>query len=446
MPVRSDHVPWSGAEKRRVAVLSSQGFGSRQVAAALNKEFHDGESVRSQEAVRLIRSKHGLYVAKVQAERVKVAAPQTEQEVEHKATESGIEARANGKRIKTVEDLLAHIGADLTRFEVGQSEATKYEVATKDPATGKVTTTELHRVFVKLRPKAGPSVVELVERLIAGALAKRSPVVQASHRTQGDVMQALVIADPHIGKYAWSHETGWEDYDISIAAQLIRSSAAELIADGNRRGVGRRVILLLGDYFHYDTPHGQTTKGTPLDRDGRVEKMIEAGAKVLFDVIEASAKTVNTEVILVPGNHDAVLTVALRQILTAHFRSDSRVQVDTRGTSRKYIEHGRCLIGMTHGDKARKRLGELMAAEASEAWGRSRYREIHTGHLHSTAEVQTVGGVVIRTAPALCPPDGWHAVEGFVGAPRGMESYYYHAAGSLVGMTMSTPDSHGKAS
>lgn len=445
MPVRSDHVPWNAAEKRRVAVLSSQGFGSRQVAAAINKEFHDGDPVRTQEAVRLIRSKNGLYVAKVKAERVKIAAPQTEQEVEHKATEGGIEARANGKRIKTVEDLLAHIGADMTRYEVERSEATKYEVATKDPETGKVTTTELHRVFVRLKARAGPSVIETVGAMIAGAFAKRAPVVRAlPRRSQGEVMQAMVIADPHVGKYAWSHETGWEDYDISIATRLLRESAAELLEDGNQASVGRRVIMLLGDYFHYDTPHGQTTKGTPLDRDGRVEKMIEAGSKALFDIVEASAKAMPTEVVLVPGNHDAVLTVALRQILTAHFRGDSRVHVDTRGTSRKYIEHGRCLIGMTHGDKARKRLGELMAAEASEAWGRSRYREIHTGHLHSTAEVQTIGGVVIRTAPALCPPDGWHAVEGFVGAPRGMESYYYHAAGSLVGMTMSTPDSHGK--
>jgi metallophosphoesterase superfamily enzyme len=257
-------------------------------------------------------------------------------------------------------------------------------------------------------------------------------------------MQALVIADPHVGKYSWSHETGWEDYDIGIATRLIRDAAGELLADGDGRGVGRRVIMLLGDYFHYDTPHGQTTKGTPLDRDGRVEKMLEAGAETLFDIIEQSAQVIPTEVILVPGNHDTILTVALRQILTAHFRGDRRVQVDVRGTTRKYIEHGKCLIGMTHGDKARKTLGEIMASEASEAWGRSRYREIHTGHLHSSAEVHTVGGVVIRTAPALCPPDGWHAAEGFVGATRGMESYYYHAAGSLVGMTMSTPKSHGK--
>lgn len=421
------------------------GKSAIEAAVVLNAEFHGGATVRTDASVNMVRTRNGIKVTKAMS-----LAPQSaevkEQEVEVTETEQGTEAKAVGKRIRTVDDLLRHIGADMTKYEVDKSEATKYEVATKDPGTGKVTINELHRVMVRLRPKAGPNVHEAVSAIIAGLVAPRSPVPAPKRHAKSDIMQALVIADPHVGKYAWSHETGWEDYDISIATNLLRDSAGELLADGNSRGVGRRVIMLLGDYFHYDTPHGATTKGTPLDRDGRVEKMLEAGSEVLFDVIEESAAIIPTEVILVPGNHDTILTVALRQILTAHFRHDRRVSVDVRGTTRKYIEHGKCLIGMTHGDKARKRLGEIMAAEASEAWGRSRYREIHTGHLHSVAEVQTVGGVVIRTAPALCPPDGWHAAEGYVGTPRGMESYYYHAAGSLVGMTMSSPDSHGKAS
>ena len=438
MPVRNDMVSWSPEEYARLCALSSQGVSATKAALTLNLEFHGNRPVRTERSVSMQRTKRKIRVAKHQPKQTGPVA--SEQEVEVRTSTDATEAKAVGRRIKTVEDLLAHIEADLTRFEVEKSEATKYEVATKDEATGAVVTTELHRVFVRLRPKAGPSVIEQVEAIIAGAFATRRPLVVGKRAPKaGEVLQALVIADPHVGKYAWAHETGWQDYDIGIATGLIRDAAAELLADGARRGVGRRALLLLGDYFHYDNPHGHTTKGTPLDRDGRVEKMIRAGADVLFDIIDAAAD-VPTDVILVPGNHDAVLTVALRQILTSHFRRDSRVRVDTGGTSRKYIEHGRCLLGMTHGDKARKRLGELMAAEAPAAWGRSVYREFHTGHLHSVAEVQTIGGVVIRTAPALCPPDGWHAQEGYVGAPRGMESYYYHAAGNLLGMTMSSPD------
>ncbi len=80
-------------------------------------------------------------------------------------------------------------------------------------------------------------------------------------------LQALVIADPHVGKYAWGEETGWQDYDIGIAKRLLKASAGELLAEGEYRKVGKRAIFLLGDYFHYDTPDAKTTKGTPLERD-----------------------------------------------------------------------------------------------------------------------------------------------------------------------------------
>lgn len=440
MAARNDLVVWSHNEARRLAKLTAQGVSAHNIADALNREFHGGKLVRTMASVQLKRGKLGLHVGprpkKIQP------VPEREQSIEQTANGDGIEARANGSRIKTVDDLVRHIKADMTRFEIAASEATKYEVATKDPATGKVTTTELHRVFVRLKPKAGPSVIEVVESVIAAAFAKRKAITPPARvvTASSDVMQCVVIADVHIGKYAWRHETGWDDYDIGIAARMLRAAADELLQDGNAAGVGSRTIALLGDFFHYDTPHGATTKGTPLDRDGRVEKMMEEGARVLFDIIEASAKTLPTNVVLVPGNHDAVLTIALRQILSAHFRNDPRVRVDARGTSRKYLRHGKCLIGLAHGDKAQKRLGELMALEAREDWGQTTYREMHTGHFHSMAEVHTIGGVVIRTHPALCPPDGWHALEGYVGATRGMQSFYYHADGGLVGMRMSNPD------
>jgi metallophosphoesterase superfamily enzyme len=442
MPIRNDHTPWSDAEKRRLSQLSSQGVKSDAVASTLNHEFHGGQPIRNLTAVRLQRGKMGVYVAKNPATLApKIAPPQSEQEVETRNTTDSTEARAVGVRIKTVDDLLRHIKADMTRFEIERSEATKYEVATKDPETGKVTTTELHRVFVRLKPKAGPSVLDTVEAMIAGAVGPRKPVVVKREKGRNlDVLQALVIADPHIGKHAWGKETGWQDYDIKIARDLLKNAAGELLEDGDHRKVGKRLIVLLGDYFHYDTPDAKTTKGTPLERDGRVEKMVEEGAAILFDIIEQSAAGVQTEVVLVPGNHDAMMTVALRHILRAYFRNDNRVTLDDLKTTRKYYTHGKVLLGMTHGDKAKKRLGELMPSEVPNLWGDSLYREWHTGHLHGEAEVQTVGGVVIRTAPALCPPDGWHAQEGYVGKPRGMQAFYYHAKGSLLGMSVSNPD------
>jgi len=438
MPLRKDHTAWSVEELARCKELSAQGRSSRVTAQILNAEFHGGKTVRIETAIKNIRAKKQLYVGKRPSTPLPSQPPelQTEQEVQRIDATDGIEVRANGSRIKTVDDLLRHIEADMTKYEIDRSEATKWETAAINQVTKKLETKELHRVFVRLKPKAGPSVHETVTAMIAGAKLSRKPLVRSTPPKRGECLQALVLADPHIGKYAWSKETGWEDYDISIASRLIRDSVAELLA--TNEPIERRALWCLGDLLHYDTPHGTTTKGTPLDRDGRVEKMLEEAVAVLCDVVEAMASRSAVDVVLVPGNHDAVMTVALRQILSAYFKGDKRVAIDSRATSRKYVTYGRCLVGLTHGDKAQKRLGELMALEAREQWGSALLREVHHGHLHSEAAITTVGGVTIRQHPALCPPDGWHSDEGFVGAPRAMDSYTYHRDGFLLGMRRAT--------
>jgi hypothetical protein len=47
--------------------------------------------------------------------------------------------------------------------------------------------------------------------------------------------------------------------------------------------------------------------------------------------------------------------------------------------------------------------------------------------------------VIVRTAPALCPPDDWHAVNGFIGARQCMETFIYHTDGGLTAMHVSQP-------
>lgn len=441
MGVRNDLVGWSDAECRRLAKLFTDGSTAEEVMETLNREFHGGRPVRNTTAVRLKRGKLKVWVGPKKHQTPLTPPVLTEQQVETRATEDATEVKSVGSKIKSVEDLLRHIQADMTRFEIEKSEATKWETATVDPQTGKPVVTELHRVFVRLKPKAGPSAEELIQSLIAGANGLRRTLITrpVTKGRSTDVLQALVIADPHVGKYAWGEETGWQDYDIGIAKRLLMQSAGELLAEGEYRKVGKRAIFLLGDYFHYDTPDAKTTKGTPLERDGRMEKMVEEGAAILFDIITQSA-SIPTEVVLVNGNHDTMMTVALRHILKAYFRNSPGVTLNDAKTSRKYYTHGKVLLGLTHGDKGKKRLGEIMPAEVPLLWGNSTYREWHTGHLHGEAEVQTVGGVVIRTAPALCPPDGWHSAEGYVGKPRGMQTFFYHSGGSLLGMSVSNPD------
>jgi hypothetical protein len=355
----------------------------------------------------------------------------TAEQVTQGQTGDTIEARSTSRRIKTVEDLLKHIEADLTRYEVTQSEATKWECG-----DGNGGTTELHRVFVRLKPKAGPSVQECVEAMIVAAKRElRKPVTKKPPKRKSEGRMGLVvISDLHVGSRCWRQHVG-NDYDIPIAIRLARQGASELIERSAAAQVEKRVIALAGDTLHFDTIAGTTTAGTYIDRDSRLQKAIEAAAEAVFSAVDLSARTAVTEVVVVPGNHDSAMTWALQKILVERYRGSAGVRVNEEYTSRKYISFGRNLIGITHGDKAKKKLAGIMALEAPDRWASSVHREWHVGHLHhQAAEISTIDGVLIRTHPTVIPPDSWHSESGFIGAERAMLGFIYEKRGGMTEM------------
>jgi hypothetical protein len=369
------------------------------------------------------------------------ATPSTE-EVTQRRDGDTVEAKSTSRRIKTVEDLLKHIEADMTRYEVSQSEATKWECG--DGEGGSI---ELHRVFVRLKPKAGPSVQEAVAAMIKAATREiRRPVVAKPKKRDG-LWQVMVIGDSHFGKYAWRKTTGpagGGDYDLDIAERRVRQAAGELLAIGDGYEPARRTIALLGDIFHWDNPAGTTTSGTPLERDGRLQKMIEVGCETLLGVIERSARTCRTDIVIVNGNHDETLTWAAQRIIYERFRRDKRVSVSMEYTGRQYATHGQNLIGFAHGNKAKRKLPQIMALEQPAAWSKSRCREWHTGHFHSQAAewqrpIETLDGVIVRVCPSLSATDDWHSENGFIGSRQAMETFLYRPEGGLVAMHVAEP-------
>jgi predicted phosphodiesterase len=372
--------------------------------------------------------------------------PADAEQVTQKRDGDVLEARSTSRRIKTVEDLLRHIEADLERYEVAASEATKWECATAGD-DGEPIVTELHRVFVRLKPRGGPTTREIVEAMIAGAASGiRRPAAKAVKAQKRDgLWQVLPVSDTHLGNYAWSQTTGAGDWDLSIAERVIGQAAGELLAVGDTHKPARRTIAFLGDLFHYDrAERAETSSGTPLERDGRLQKMIQVGADVLLGIVERSAETCPTDVVLVQGNHDEMLSWAFHRILIERFRSDRRVKIDERYTGRKYLTQGKTLLGFCHGHKAKRRLPQLMALEAAEEWARCPYREWHTGHYHSSAAewsrpIETLDGVLTRVSPSLCAPDDWHASHGFLNTRQCMETFLYAAEGGLTAMHVSTP-------
>lgn len=402
----------------------------------INQRFHHGLPVRTLDGIRAYRQKKGW---KLGEKPEAVPEEVREQEVKQQETADGVDVVCVGRQIRTLDEAIAFVKLDLRKYEVHQPEATSWTVVARN-ADGQLATVQNHRIAFKARLKTGPNVQEQVEAILEGAFAKRKPVTgRVTRPAKSDLLQGVVIADPHIGKLCWPEGTGGEPYDTGIACAVLRDGVSSVMARGDERGVGERHLWLVGDYFHHDG-QGVTTKGTPLDYDSRVQKMLREGSEVLFDLIAASAEKMPTRVILVPGNHDTVLTWALQRILVSEFRKHRGVTIDDTSTTTKYHQHGKCLIGLNHGDKGKKRLHEVMAADCAVEWGQTICRHIHTGHLHGKAKVETVGGVVIWTHDSLSPADQWHASEQFGVNPRTIEGFVYHSGGMFVGSDAWSPD------
>jgi hypothetical protein len=170
--------------------------------------------------------------------------------------------------------------------------------------------------------------------------------------------------------------------------------------------------------------------------------MIQVGCDSLLAIVERSAASAPTDVVIVNGNHDEVLTWAFQRILVERFRGSKAVTIKPDFLSRQYLTHGRNLLGFTHGHKAKRKLPQIMALEQREAWSRSTYREWHTGHLHHQAAehnkpLDTLDGVIVRTAPKIFPPDDWHSANGFLGARQACETFLYSPDGGLRSMHVS---------
>ena len=225
-----------------------------------------------------------------------------------------------------------------------------------------------------------------------------------------------------MGKLAWAPETGGENYDSKIAAELYLAAVDALIARTSAFTFEQVVLPVGHDFFHSDSKSGTTTKGTPLDNDSRFHKTFVVGRKLVTEAIERLRKIAPVSVVIVPGNHDTMAAFHLGDSLECLYHNTKDVEIRNEPIPRKYVSYGKTLILFTHGHSGKKPdYPLLMATEQPKLFGESLFREIHSGHTHESKLVERMG-VRWRVSPALCAPDSWHSENHFVGNLRAAEA------------------------
>ena len=266
---------------------------------------------------------------------------------------------------------------------------------------------------------------QFVEHMAGFAREYKGPgKVNCNLSNAEDYLLEVPVVDLHLSKLAWEPEVG-ESYDYKIAEKRYKTVIEDVYSRAEVVRPGKFLIPIGHDFFHTDTLQGTTTAGTPQDFDGRWQKQFNKGVELLVWTFDLFSQLGPVDGLLVPGNHDKMVSYYALMFLMAWFKDREEVNINTDPKTRKYIEFGKNLIGFTHGDKEKKRIFGNMQIEAAPAWGRTKYREFHTGHWHHES-LKEEHGVIVRSLSSITATDAWHFESGYVGAIAKQQTFLWH--------------------
>lgn len=337
-------------------------------------------------------------------------------------------AWSRSRRITTLDELLEACDVDLAVWEVERHIVNKWEVGAL--VEDELVVEPLVQVKAWLRPRKSAPVEQALEGLLERlreCAPEHLPPPRLGSLT-GEYLLVPNLYDAHVNKRsydgAYTIERAAADFKAVCDAVVGRVQALALPVE--------RVLFPAGnDALHADTLQGTTTKGTWVELAADQRDAVDALIDAYGYAIERLAEIAPVDVVTVQSNHDRFSSYWLGKVLEALFSRTAHVRVDAQRAPRKYYVYGATLLGMEHGDKVKPRdLAALMATEAPRLWAAARYREWLRGHVHHSAgmyyPITSDGGVTVRVIPALCPPDEYHVLHGFVGGHRAAEIMYYH--------------------
>lgn len=252
-----------------------------------------------------------------------------------------------------------------------------------------------------------------------------APSIAPPVNSDADRLTVYILADWHLGLFAYGAETGGPDWDLTIARRVLTETMLEVIETSPPSS--RAIVLGLGDLLHADNARNQTDRsGNSLDVGTRYSKTCDTLSDLMAEITECiGAKHDQVDVVVKPGNHDEHSTVGLRQALRMYWRNHDRVDVDTSPNPFYFKRFGVNLIGGVHGDKTKPRdLPLILANRRPDDWAASTTRHMHSGHIHHDT-LGELGGVHVYTHRAPVAQDAYHSANGYLSG-RSMRSFTYH--------------------
>jgi len=274
--------------------------------------------------------------------------------------------------------------------------------------------------------RADRDMMEEIAREIADSLLKSCKAVRPvspPKSVETDLMVNYVIADLHLGMYAWEEETG-EDYDCKIASECLQGAMQRLV--GRAPSTETAIISQLGDFVHMNDTTNETPRGkNKLDVDTRWPRVVRIGVELYRTTIElALRKHQQVTVYNVCGNHDEHTAFLLGVAMQEVYRNNPRVQIVNSAGDYYYHRFGTTLLGLTHGHLAKPaQLGSIMMTDQKSVISECEYFYWLTGHIHHRT-VDELGWYTHESFNTLAAKDAYAASRYRSG--RSMTAIVYH--------------------
>ena len=291
-------------------------------------------------------------------------------------------------------------------------------------------------VSISLTPNTARPIYDAFEELFKQAPVLAAPMTPTHFPSLNkDIAAETMNNDAHFLKFGWGKETMAGDMDLKIIqTQFVNAYTANLnnIAMFNPSKIH---IVVGNDLMHSENIMAETPKGkNHLDTgDTRFQKGAFGCFNSLVKTVDMSLQVAPVEILWIPGNHDYHASWWLSCMLQQRYLNYKHVTVDNGPSPKKGRLWGNLFIGWIHDASAGRanRAVNMVPQFWPIEWGKSRFRELHTGHKHKAevtkfSPVYTVGGTIVRQCAGLTTLDYWHADELWTDAVPASESFLWH--------------------
>ena len=292
-----------------------------------------------------------------------------------------------------------------------------------------------YSVYYKV-PQEDGAEESLIERVADAFKDIPAYVARDSEFAWSDLLTVYPVADAHIGMLAWGRETRGPDYDLELFKSDFINSMDRL--SSRVPPSGHALVVFAGDTLHTpDSKNKTPAHGHVLDVDGRFEKIVDVAVETISHTIDMLIeKHSKVSIVVVRGNHCEDSHIILKLALKQRYRNMDRVDFPVVYGADKseifWMKHGKNLIAVHHGDKAKPEKLAMIIADKCGFWDDcTASRTILTGHLHHMRTLDLVGATHY-TMRAFAPPDSYGANYGGV---RGLQAMTFDPDHGLISQT-----------